>query len=203
MTDSRNSIPNAHVRRKRRRIRPLLPATAYPPPMKSKYRLARQTEYQILLQRHLDRNEKARVRMARKRAALKAGPVESQRIAAERERGYQSHYRAGHRELLRDLDLARRMSEHRKYEELYGHEALIAYAEGRKERRRNAIARRRAKEPYHSDHDMEDSSAEEDGILSDDFLDADNEDDGDDGDDDDDDSLDADDDSLMQGDARR
>ncbi|KAK7046223.1 hypothetical protein R3P38DRAFT_3175500 [Favolaschia claudopus] len=159
MTDSRDSTPTARARRKRRSIQPLLPATAYPPPMKSKYRLARQTEYQVLLQRHLDRNEKARVRMARKRAALKAGPVESQRIAAERERGYQSHYRAGHRELLRDLDLARRM---RNYEALYGHEALLAYAEGRKERRRNAIARRRAKEPYTSDHDMEDLCDEDD-----------------------------------------
>ncbi|KAK6985139.1 hypothetical protein R3P38DRAFT_3230799 [Favolaschia claudopus] len=176
MTHSRNSAPTARnsastarTPRKRRSTQPLLPATAYPPPMQSKYRLARETEYQILLQRHLDRNEKARVRMARRRAALKAGPPAEQQAAAEREREYQNEYRIGHRQLLRDLDLARRLN---KYRDTYGPEALDAYMEGKAERRRNAKARRiaearrLAKEPYDSDHDNMDSGDDDTSITT-------------------------------------
>ncbi|KAJ7325481.1 hypothetical protein DFH08DRAFT_1085163 [Mycena albidolilacea] len=63
------------------------------PPMKSKYATDEPTDYEILVHRHLERNEKARLRMARKRAELKSHSPEEQAAAAERERRYQATYR--------------------------------------------------------------------------------------------------------------
>ncbi|KAF7335582.1 hypothetical protein MVEN_02212500 [Mycena venus] len=58
------------------------------------------------IQRHLERNERARLRMARhfstssKRAELKLRPVEEQERAAERSRVYRARYRERHHQAV-------------------------------------------------------------------------------------------------------
>ncbi|KAJ6493308.1 hypothetical protein C8R45DRAFT_989359 [Mycena sanguinolenta] len=70
--------------------------------MKSKSTADGPTEYgKVLVQRYLDRNEKARLRMARKRAELKNRPPEEQAAAAERQRRYQTTFRERNRNDLR------------------------------------------------------------------------------------------------------
>ncbi|KAK7043454.1 hypothetical protein R3P38DRAFT_3177839 [Favolaschia claudopus] len=148
----------------------ILPPTAFAPPMKSRFNAAWETEYHILLQRHLDRNEKARLRMARRRAALKTREPDVVVAAAERERQYQARYRSRNRALLRLLDYNRRLNT---YESIHGHDALQDYLKGKQERRRNAQAKRRAKEEYVSDHeDFEDYGCNlgEDELMDDDLI---------------------------------
>ncbi|KAK7053551.1 hypothetical protein R3P38DRAFT_3170892 [Favolaschia claudopus] len=180
-----NSLPQLTTRRPRYKLK------LFPPPMKSKFftappiprsmkskdstkpqftiNLAEMTEYQILLQRHLDRNEKARVRMAwyvsffKRRAARKAATsVEEQILISEREREYQAEYRSRNYEKLRSAALKRR---HNEYEALFGKEALTAYLRHQQLRRARKRARDRAKEPYDSDDMCQD---EEDSLIDDD-----------------------------------
>ncbi|KAJ7205391.1 hypothetical protein C8J57DRAFT_1481820, partial [Mycena rebaudengoi] len=88
------------------------------------------------LQRHLERNERARLRMARKRAELKLCPVEEQERAAERSRVYRARYRQRHHQAV-----LRRESERRRkiYIQRYGEEAYREYAERRERRRREDV----------------------------------------------------------------
>ncbi|KAJ7714668.1 hypothetical protein DFH07DRAFT_974408 [Mycena maculata] len=51
------------------------------------------TAHQVKVLRHKDRNEKARIRMAEKRAALKKRPEEDQEAYAQRQRAYRAAYR--------------------------------------------------------------------------------------------------------------
>ncbi|KAK7045171.1 hypothetical protein R3P38DRAFT_3177400 [Favolaschia claudopus] len=143
-TDSLTKSTN-HPRKKKSSLR------RYPPPMSAiKFDLAAKTEYQILLNRHLARNEKARIRMARKRAGLKVGEMdpEIREASVERERQYQAEYRARNREALRLATVSRRMIE---YRDAFGEEALAAYLQRQQQRRSNARRRRQSKEPYDSD----------------------------------------------------
>ncbi|KAJ7301782.1 hypothetical protein DFH08DRAFT_943532 [Mycena albidolilacea] len=85
------------------------------------------------IQRHLERNERARIRMARKRAELKLRPVEEQERAAERSRVYRARYRQRHHQAV-----LRGESERRRkiYIQRYGEEAYKEYAERREYRQR-------------------------------------------------------------------
>ncbi|KAJ7152746.1 hypothetical protein C8R43DRAFT_1127200 [Mycena crocata] len=58
-------------------------AVAAHPPMQSKYAHAGPSDYEIQLQREAERREKARLRMARKRAELKQRPLEEQERACD------------------------------------------------------------------------------------------------------------------------
>ncbi|KAK6988084.1 hypothetical protein R3P38DRAFT_3229634 [Favolaschia claudopus] len=136
----------------------------YPPPLKSQLTEDNKTEYEILLRQRRDRNEKARLRMARKRAERKSLPTEKHLAALERERQYQALYRASHREKLRQLESDRRIAA------VHGQAALEAYLKRRKLIRSSALAKFRAKEPYHSGDDCPESEegVEEDALMSDD-----------------------------------
>ncbi|KAJ7051994.1 hypothetical protein C8F01DRAFT_632570 [Mycena amicta] len=59
-------------------------------------RPAKHFDYEFLLQRHLARNEQARLRMARKRAELNQRPIVEQIAAAERARQARAKYRKTH-----------------------------------------------------------------------------------------------------------
>ncbi|KAJ7044909.1 hypothetical protein C8F04DRAFT_1174651 [Mycena alexandri] len=83
------------------------------------------------------RREKARLRMAKKRAQLKSRPVEEQMAAAERARLHQATYREKNREELRDWEATRRVQ--------FGVEAYKAYEKQQSQRKRNAQERRIAK----------------------------------------------------------
>ncbi|KAK7022482.1 hypothetical protein R3P38DRAFT_3195875 [Favolaschia claudopus] len=139
--------------RKRRKSSLLL----NPPPMSDNWSLAEKTEYKILLQRHLDRNEKARVRMARKRAELKIASSVERKTAVERERQYQADFRFKHRDMLRDVTTARRRI---KYRETFGEVAFAAYLKRQQERRKRARAKRLSKEPYDSNDGLEEEENE-------------------------------------------
>ncbi|KAJ7901383.1 hypothetical protein B0H13DRAFT_2336144 [Mycena leptocephala] len=65
----------------------------HPPPLTSKYNTGL-TEHELKLQRQAVRREKARVRMAMRRAELKSRPLEEQEEAAKHARLHQATYRA-------------------------------------------------------------------------------------------------------------
>ncbi|KAJ7176159.1 hypothetical protein C8R43DRAFT_942958 [Mycena crocata] len=111
------------------------------PPMQSGY--SGPSDYEVKLQREADRREKARLRMARNRAALKLRPIEEQERAAARSRQYQAVYRARHREDLRLWEAQRRVD---LYKKRYGPAAYVAYAKARRERKRRARALQRARD---------------------------------------------------------
>ncbi|KAJ7343881.1 hypothetical protein DFH08DRAFT_810418 [Mycena albidolilacea] len=117
------------------------------PPMKSKYATDEPTDYENLVQRHLERNEKARLRMARKRAELKSRSLEEQAAAAERERRYQATYRERNRNDLRIWEAHRRLAI---YKAKHGPELYESYLKAQHNRRRRTRAKRKAKEPYDS-----------------------------------------------------
>ncbi|KAJ7893751.1 hypothetical protein B0H13DRAFT_2339566 [Mycena leptocephala] len=133
------------------------------PPMKSKYTTDEPTAYQISEQRHAERNEKARLRMARKRAELKTRPIEEQVAAAERERAYQITYRERNRDDLAVLEAKRRREyvpsstssslpthEPSDYKARHGPTVYLGYLKAKRERKRNARAKKRAQEEHHS-----------------------------------------------------
>ncbi|KAJ7842996.1 hypothetical protein B0H14DRAFT_3456516 [Mycena olivaceomarginata] len=74
-------------------------------------------------QKRAERNEKVRLRMARKRAELVLQPLEEQQLAAERSRAYQATYRE-------KLYLAR-----------YGAEAHALYLKARRQRKRSSTSK--------------------------------------------------------------
>ncbi|KAJ7766365.1 hypothetical protein DFH07DRAFT_769907 [Mycena maculata] len=108
-----------------------------PPPMGSK-RVVGPTHYEIQLQRDASRWEKARLRMAKKRAELKLRPQEEQEAAAARAREHQT---ARHREDLRIWEAQRRVAV---YKARYGLDAYKEYVAAKRERRRQARDKRRA-----------------------------------------------------------
>ncbi|KAJ7860813.1 hypothetical protein B0H14DRAFT_2576385 [Mycena olivaceomarginata] len=122
------------------------------PPMKSKYGGDDPTDYEILVQRHLERNEKARLRMARKRAELKSRSPEEQAAAAERERRYQATYRERvSPRSIRNRDALRRWEARRRlvvYKAKHGPEVYTSYLKARRDRRRRKRAKKLAKEAY-------------------------------------------------------
>ncbi|KAJ7661878.1 hypothetical protein DFH06DRAFT_1325201 [Mycena polygramma] len=101
-------------------------------PFKSKFR-SDPTDFELEARRLADRREKARIRMAQKRAELKERPHAEQVAAAERAREHQAAYRE--RSDLRDHEALRRL---RLYEKKFGVKAYAAYL---KKRRRNRIAK--------------------------------------------------------------
>ncbi|KAJ7914818.1 hypothetical protein B0H13DRAFT_1872530 [Mycena leptocephala] len=118
-----------------------------PPPLTSKHQPG-PTEYEIKAQRLLEWREKARVRMAMKRAELRSRPADEQAAAAARAREHQAAYRERHCKELRRWEAQRRLN---LYEHRFGPEALIAYATHKHERKRKAKEKRRAKEGYYVD----------------------------------------------------
>ncbi|KAJ7140435.1 hypothetical protein C8R46DRAFT_1046936 [Mycena filopes] len=113
------------------------------------------TEYQLMLQREHEREmreqvrrEKARVRIAMKRAALRCAPQEDQDAAAERERVYQATYRERRVSYLVEnrSDLAIWEAQRRidVYVSKHGKDAYLAYARAKRDRRRRAQAKQRA-----------------------------------------------------------
>ncbi|KAJ7863222.1 hypothetical protein B0H13DRAFT_1899736 [Mycena leptocephala] len=102
------------------------------PPMKSKYGPG-PSEYELKTQRKAQRNEKARLRMARKRAELKERPLEEQVLAKARTRLHQATYRQ------------------KAYKVKYDPMAYISYIKAKHARR---LARRRGKEAYRSAEDQ-------------------------------------------------
>ncbi|KAJ7756763.1 hypothetical protein DFH07DRAFT_772999 [Mycena maculata] len=111
-----------------------------PPPMGSKH-VVGPTHYEIQLQRDALRWEKARLRMAKKRAELKLRPQEEQEAAAARAREHQTAYRARHREDLRIWEAQHRVAV---YKARYGLDAYKEYVAAKRERRRQARDKRRA-----------------------------------------------------------
>ncbi|KAK7013744.1 hypothetical protein R3P38DRAFT_3206306 [Favolaschia claudopus] len=134
--------------------------------MNAKFGLAEKTEYQILLHRHLIRNEKARLRMARKRAELKLEMSGAAReAAADITRLTTQHPPGTARSYVCQPTTADSSTN---YKEAFGEEALAAYVRKQQLRRRNARRKRFAKEPYHSDGCQEEDDPELVDELSDD-----------------------------------
>ncbi|KAJ7713594.1 hypothetical protein B0H14DRAFT_3523334 [Mycena olivaceomarginata] len=80
-----------------------------PPPMTAIHATG-STSHELKAQRRAERNEKARLRMARKCAELKSRPLEEQQIAAERTKAYQATYHEKHRNDLRLGEERRRIA---------------------------------------------------------------------------------------------
>ncbi|KAJ7117332.1 hypothetical protein C8R43DRAFT_960630 [Mycena crocata] len=116
------------------------------PPMNSKHDSG-PSDYEIKAQRLQERNEKSRLRMARKRAELKTRPIEEQLLAAERDRAHQATYRERHRNDLRVWEAQRRIEV---YKKRFGPAAYAAYSRAKRERKRRARAKKEAKEAYHA-----------------------------------------------------
>ncbi|KAJ7830692.1 hypothetical protein B0H13DRAFT_2371834 [Mycena leptocephala] len=95
----------------------------HPPPMQSHYPHG-PSELELKALRHADRKEKARLRMARKRAELKATPYQEQELAAQRVRMHHAKYRESHREYLRNQEARRRRTA---YGKRFGPAALAAW----------------------------------------------------------------------------
>ncbi|KAJ7080882.1 hypothetical protein C8R43DRAFT_1143053 [Mycena crocata] len=128
-----------------------IPLFMIPPPLKSKHQ-AGPTDYELKQQRLDNRREKARLRMARKRAELKQRPLEEQQEAAERARLHQAAYRESsanrHRNDLRLWEAQRRVE---MYKKRFGPEAYHAYAKLKRDRKRRAREKKRAKEGYYDE----------------------------------------------------
>ncbi|KAJ7881947.1 hypothetical protein B0H13DRAFT_1891087 [Mycena leptocephala] len=153
------------------------------PPMKSKYSSG-PTAYELKVQRHAERNEKARLRMARKRAELKTRPLNEQLEAAERSREYQARYRERNRDARRLCEAQRRAaydhlpcspshanhpadSGRRTYQEKFGTAAYVSYLKAKRRRRiQRAQAKRQAHEAYHSADEVDDSEGDGDEDAS-------------------------------------
>ncbi|KAJ7933050.1 hypothetical protein B0H13DRAFT_1856649 [Mycena leptocephala] len=121
------------------------------PPMKSKYSSG-PTEYELKVQRHAERNEKARLRMARKRAELKTRPLSEQLEAAERSREYQARYCERNRDARQLCEAQRRIAT---YLTKFG---VAAYASYLKAKRRRRIQRAQRQEAYHSADEVDDEA---------------------------------------------
>ncbi|KAK7047001.1 hypothetical protein R3P38DRAFT_94825 [Favolaschia claudopus] len=118
--------------------------------------------YEQLEQRHLSRNEKARVRMARKRAQRKLLPLEAQAAIVEREREYQKKYRTKNRAVLRQLEKQRRLD---LYRAKYGDEAFEVYVRERAERGARRLEQKKSLENRQArDEGDEEDEVEEDEL---------------------------------------
>ncbi|KAJ6557480.1 hypothetical protein B0H19DRAFT_1070143 [Mycena capillaripes] len=130
--------------------------------MKSKYSRG-PTEEELRAQRHAARNEKARLRMARRRAELKTRPLEEQRAAAERAREYQARYREKHRDELRIWEAHRRIEV---YKAKNGLRAFASYLKAKREQRRRRLAKKWTKEGYPpSDDDDAHTASQTTGVA--------------------------------------
>ncbi|KAJ7126218.1 hypothetical protein C8R44DRAFT_734104 [Mycena epipterygia] len=130
------------------------------PPLKAATSSKKLTDYEIGLQRHLAKNEKARLRMARKRAELKARPLTEQLLAAERERAYQATYREKNR---RDLAIWERQRRHAVYKARFGPVAYASYVQALRDRKRQERQNQLAKEAYHEQDDDGEDEQDDDG----------------------------------------
>ncbi|KAJ7172870.1 hypothetical protein C8R43DRAFT_1119703 [Mycena crocata] len=83
--------------------------------------------------------------LVKKRQELKSRPIEEQRMAAARARAYQATYRQKHRSELRKWEAQRRMVV---YQNRHGLEAAKAYLRAKRERKRQARAKLRAKDGH-------------------------------------------------------
>ncbi|KAJ7822091.1 hypothetical protein B0H14DRAFT_3471014 [Mycena olivaceomarginata] len=101
-----------------------------PPPMTAIHATG-STSHELKAQRRAEWNEKARLRMARKRAELKSCPLEEQQIAAERTKVYQATYHEKHRNDLRLGEERRRIT---LYKARYGPDAYRLYLKARRQR---------------------------------------------------------------------
>ncbi|KAK7043464.1 hypothetical protein R3P38DRAFT_2767088 [Favolaschia claudopus] len=130
--------------------------------MKARFTQDKEVEYQILVRRERDRKERARLRMAKKRAQQRGLPTEEFEAAMERERLYQAEYRERNREKLRTLEMERRVSA---YRAAYGEEALNEWLRKRHISRRKKQAKARGKEPYHSGDDLDSEIEDTEGYI--------------------------------------
>ncbi|KAJ6468694.1 hypothetical protein C8R47DRAFT_1223272 [Mycena vitilis] len=132
------------------------------PPMKSKY-CTGPTDYELELVLPSARNEKARLRMARRRQELKQRPVEEQARAKARHREHQATYRKKNRTKLNASETTRR---NESYKTRYGNAAFSSYL---KAKRRRRLARQAARgEAYHSGDDFDSDSGSDSGSDKDD-----------------------------------
>ncbi|KAJ7901030.1 hypothetical protein B0H14DRAFT_3422939 [Mycena olivaceomarginata] len=113
-------------------------AVESPPPM-TVIHATGSTSHELKAQRRAERNEKARLRMARKRAELKSRPLEEQQIAAERTKAYQATYHKKHRNDLRLGEERRRIA---LYKARYGPDTYRLYLKARRQRTRQGAANR-------------------------------------------------------------
>ncbi|KAJ7687065.1 hypothetical protein B0H14DRAFT_3534288 [Mycena olivaceomarginata] len=90
-------------------------------------------------QKCAERNEKAWLHMAHKRAELVLRPLEEQQLAVERSRAYQATYREKHRADLRRCEAKRRAVLHLAR---YGAEAHALYLKARRQRKRSSASKR-------------------------------------------------------------
>ncbi|KAJ7488155.1 hypothetical protein FB451DRAFT_732861 [Mycena latifolia] len=108
-----------------------LPPAPSPPPSTDSKSTTGLTASEIQAQRRAERNEKSRLRMARKRAELKTRPWEEQQQAAARSRAHRATYREKNREALKNAEALRRATLH---ERKFGEAARAAYEEARRKR---------------------------------------------------------------------
>ncbi|KAF7312906.1 hypothetical protein MKEN_00975000 [Mycena kentingensis (nom. inval.)] len=84
--------------------------------------------YSVLLEKYLERKERSRVQMARKRAADQHLPQEARDELANRDRHYRAKYRARNRDVLAAGEATRREAQHR---ERYGSPLCEEYRDRR------------------------------------------------------------------------
>ncbi|KAJ7457542.1 hypothetical protein B0H11DRAFT_1925000 [Mycena galericulata] len=131
------------------------------PPMKSRY-ISGPSDLELKAQRHFERNEKARLRMARTRAALKLRPLEEQQAAAARSREYQKTYRERHRDDLRVWEAMRRV---KAYKERFGVAAYAMFLKARRDCKRRKRQKAAAKEAYHDNSSGDAPDGSDDGDV--------------------------------------
>ncbi|KAK6996635.1 hypothetical protein R3P38DRAFT_3287417 [Favolaschia claudopus] len=120
-------------------------------------------------EQRMRRNEKARLRMAEKRAEIKRGGSELQAAYAQRARSYSAKYRAKHHSKIRREETRRRYC---RYREVHGERVFKAFLRARLATRELARIKHRDRNTYdlrHDDEDMDFSGDEED-FGSDDSL---------------------------------
>ncbi|KAK6969082.1 hypothetical protein R3P38DRAFT_3244086 [Favolaschia claudopus] len=130
------------------------------PPMQTIYGRSEPTQHQTRQQRRLERNEKARLRMARKRAELKSRSAEEQRAAIERRKRHQATYRAKHRESLREEESARRVAV---YKAKHGPDLFNEFMRIKQARRSARAKRAKAEFDHFGSEDEFDMLASDDG----------------------------------------
>ncbi|KAK7008536.1 hypothetical protein R3P38DRAFT_2791504 [Favolaschia claudopus] len=133
------------------------------PPMKSKYTGCTEKQHQKMIKKQLDRNEKARLRMARRRAELKNRSASEQAAASARQRGYQARYRANKRETIRQSQRERRLAA---YEAVHGRAALQIYCNSRLVARTRSQSRQNSQDGYDSNLENYEDSEETDELCS-------------------------------------
>ncbi|KAJ7459204.1 hypothetical protein B0H11DRAFT_1924522 [Mycena galericulata] len=123
------------------------------------------TAHQWAIIKKQERNEKARIRMAKrwttfsKRAALKAASAEEQAAFVQSQRAYEAKYRAGHR---RHLAVKAERRRNRKYKEEFGQKAFITKRKLAYEKRVQQEIKQGLRDPVTQVHDAVEDLVEED-----------------------------------------